>query len=445
MIFSKKLFSILVFFFFLGNSSAEESIAETLKQAKVQEQKNIEMFKKISESFIFIGGGSAVCISADGLMLTNQHVCATADTWTVHDVKGKKYTAHVLGRDTSGDLALLQIDNVKDMKFAKFAGDNSVKIGQPALAVGDPFKLGMSDFIPSITMGIVSGEHLFMEGFYSYTYSDAVQTDTAINPGNSGGPLFNNKGEIIGINGQIRSTGVRANRGIGLAISSDRIKRYLPALKTAKGGIVMHGDIIGITIKQHEETHTRGLIVTSVLADSLAERKGLQQGDIIRKMNGHSTHSVNQYNNMLMSHLPNTPISIEITRNQKLIKLNYKLDCRPAPPRNFGPNFKPKGLTRNGQIQFRTGLSLNEDTLEINAIEEGSPADASGLLKGDIIISLNNNTKNIPELLKKLKQPKVISRDSYNNQLTNIKIKRKVKGSDLSYEFLTTLKLDIRY
>jgi serine protease Do len=431
----------------LSQLAAGDDIESILKKAEQLEKRNVAVFKKISESFIFIGGGSAVCISADGYILTNQHVCVGSDTWTVYDVKGKNYVANVIGRDTNGDIALLKIVNVKNMPYAKFADDDSTRIGQEALAVGDPFKLGMRDFIPSISKGIISGEHLYMDGGISFTYSDAVQTDAAVNPGNSGGPLFNSRGQIVGINGQIRHNGIRANRGIGLAISSDRIKRYLPALKRAKGGIVLHGHITGISIRELDTEKEKGLKILSVYKGSLADRKGLKAGDFVTHIDGDQVNSMSQFRNRLVAKIPNTMIVIQVLREGQIKSLHYKLDALPSPPKHFAANFRPRGLPaiRGGAISLRTGFKLIANKNKIKEVAQGSPAHAAGLLAGDVILSVNGKDKNISDVIKKLKKWPATEYLLNKIRYANIKVSRKIKGSELTYEFLTTLQLDILY
>jgi S1-C subfamily serine protease len=443
----KHILFVLSVCLFLSPLQAEDNIETLMKEAIQLEKIDVKTFKKTSESFIFIGGGSGVCISADGYILTNQHVCAEKDDWVVHDIHGKAYQASVIGRDTKGDIALLKINAVKKMAFAKLAKENSVIVGQKAYAVGDPFKLGMGDFIPSVTLGIVSGVDLYMEGGFAYTYSDAVQTDAAVNPGNSGGPLFNKAGEIIGINGQIRSNGIRANRGIGLAISSDRIKRILPKLKNAKGGIILHGYIMGINIDEVEDEKIQGLEIKLLKAGSLAERKGLLKGDVIVKIGKQKIKSYSQYLNVITALLPNTGVDLHILRKKKTVVINYKIDAMSSPPKNFGPMQTPQGYPtrKRPSMIFRTGFSLLPHSMHIVKTEDGGPAKAAGLRKGDEVTEIDGQSENLKKVLKKLLNvtyKDYILRDS---NYVNITVKRKIKGSDLTYNFKTTMMIDIAY
>ena len=192
-------------------------------------------------AYMFIGGGSGVAIRPDGCVITNAHVVQGSKKWRIRSGTGKAYTADVVGRAPMTDLALLKIRG-KDLPPHLPLGDSDrLRPGQPVVAVGNPFGLGNVDGIPAVSVGSVSAL-----GVDRPHARDCVVTDAAINPGNSGGPLMTTDGRFVGVNGQVATRfGVRANTGVGFAISSNQVRRYLPALQAAGGGEVAPGAVAG--------------------------------------------------------------------------------------------------------------------------------------------------------------------------------------------------------
>ena len=202
----------------------DDAAAERL-DAKVH-----EVVAKVKPAFVFIRGGSGVLISADGYMLTNHHVLADGQPSTNRKETDvvlpgiRQFKADVVGKDPHGDIVLLKLRDAEGLPHVTFGDADALNVGEYVLAVGDPFLAGRSDFEPTVTVGVVSALHR-----YQNTYTDAIQTDASVNPGNSGGPLFNLRGELVGINGQIMARfGNRVNTGIGFAIPSTQIQRFLP-------------------------------------------------------------------------------------------------------------------------------------------------------------------------------------------------------------------------
>ncbi len=267
-----------------------------------QERSRIEAMQRASLPTLAIfgaeqaaGGGSGVVITPDGYALTNFHVaqpCGDHMKCGMND--GKLYDAVIVGIDPTGDVALIKLLGRDDFPTAVIADSDQVRAGQVCFAAGNPFLLA-TDFRPTITFGVVSGVHRYQ--YPSGTlleYADCIQTDAAINPGNSGGPLFNERGELIGINGRcsFEKRG-RVNVGVGYAISINQIQKFLGALRS--GRIVDHATL-GATVA----TDDRGaVIVTNILESSDAYRRGLRYGDQIVEFAGRPITTTNAFKNIL--------------------------------------------------------------------------------------------------------------------------------------------------
>ena len=240
------------------------------------------------------GGGSGVVISPDGYALTNFHVVQPAGTFMKCSMADDKlYDAVLVGIDPVGDVALIKLLGRNDFPAAPLANSDLVRAGDWCFAVGNPFLLA-TDFQPTVTYGMVSGVHRYQ--YPSGTlieYADCIQTDASINPGNSGGPLFNAKGEVIGINGRISfEKRVRVNVGVGYAISINQIKHFLGCLHS--GRIVDHATW-GVTVS-NSEGH---VLVANILETSDAWRRGLRYDDEIVAFGGRKIDTANAFKNVL--------------------------------------------------------------------------------------------------------------------------------------------------
>jgi len=240
-------------------------------------------------------GGSGVVISADGYAVTNFHVvqpCGPAMKCGMAD--GKLYDAVVVGLDPVGDIALIKLLGRSDFPFAPIADSNAVAVGDTAIVMGNPFLLA-TDFKPCVSQGIISGTHRYQ--FPSGTfleYTDCLQTDAAVNPGNSGGPLFNDRGEIIGIIGRcsFEKRG-RVNVGIGYAVSSNQVQYFLGDLKS--GRIVDHATFNAVVSTDKEGR----VMFDDVLVTSDAYRSGLRYNDELHRFAGQVIDSANTFKNLV--------------------------------------------------------------------------------------------------------------------------------------------------
>jgi len=267
-------------------------------------------------------GGSGVIIDRSGYIVTNDHVAGHCDALRVVLAGGEKVPATLVARDEKGDIALLKIEG-KDFPAAPLGDSRKVKVGEWVIAAGNPFFLG-ADGEPVVTIGVVSGKGRVLGG--RWEYSDSIQTDAEINPGNSGGPLFNLKGELIGINGKITPRhGLRANTGAGYAIPVDVIKAFLPRLR--KGKDIEHGYS---GIQPAPNPTSRGVLIEYVDSDSPADEQQIEAGDIILTVNGKPVNSVREYINRVSKLTAGKTLSLKIRRKGRARNVRLKLAVNPA-------------------------------------------------------------------------------------------------------------------
>ncbi|MEX2174435.1 MAG: trypsin-like peptidase domain-containing protein [Pirellulaceae bacterium] len=241
------------------------------------------------------GGGSGVVITPDGYALTNFHVVQPAGNYMKCSMSdGKLYDAVIVGIDPVGDVALIKLLGRDDFPAATMADSDAVQVGDWCFAVGNPFLLA-TDFQPTVTYGIVSGVHRYQPPAGTLLeYADCIQTDASINPGNSGGPLYDARGDLIGINGRgsFEKRG-RVNVGVGYAISINQIKKFLGCLRA--GRIVDHATL-GATVSASDDGR---VMVSNILESSDAYRRGLRYDDEIVSFGGRPIGTVNGFKNAL--------------------------------------------------------------------------------------------------------------------------------------------------
>jgi serine protease Do len=272
------------------------------------EAKRIAVIEKVKASVIAIfapggqGGGSGVLITKDGYALTNYHVVAGAGPIMQCGLPdGVLYDAVLVGLDKVGDIALIKLlpgKTGKDFLHAILGDSDNLKAGDWCLAMGNPFLLA-TDFAPTVSYGMVSGVHRYQypegsKGLLEYT--DCIQVDTSINPGNSGGPLFNMNGELVGVNGRISlEKRGRVNSGTGYAISVNQIKNFMGHLR---GGLDVDHASLGAYVESKDET-AAGVVVTKILEDCDAERRGVKVNDEIVSFAGRPVSNPNHFLNVL--------------------------------------------------------------------------------------------------------------------------------------------------
>jgi serine protease Do len=233
--------------------------------------------------------GSGFLISADGYILTNEHVVANATEIIITMTNGEKSEAKIVGTDPKSDVALLKVD-MNSLQYAKMGNSNDVILGEWAIAVGNPFGLFEINNRATVTVGVISAMNRDFGEMNGRIYQDMIQTDASINHGNSGGPLCNALGEVIGMNRFIYSDRGEGSIGIGFAIPINRISRLIDDLKTNRK--IDRDFWIGIRVKNLDRVIARkmgydgtdGVVVTYIDSRSPAEKAGMKLGDIIIKI-----------------------------------------------------------------------------------------------------------------------------------------------------------------
>jgi serine protease Do len=364
--------------------------------------------------------GSGFIISADGYVVTNNHVI-TADgqgqveSITVTTTDGTEYPATLAGRDAASDLAVLKIKAPKALPFVKFGDSRASRVGDWVIAIGNPFGLG-----GTVTAGIISAIQRATGS--GSAYDRYIQTDASINRGNSGGPLFDMKGQVIGINNAIFSpTG--GSVGIGFAIPAETAAPIVERLKT---GQTIDRGYLGVRIQPINEDladslgipHNRGEFVQAVEPGGAAASAGLQSGDVVLRVNGKEVSPDQTLSYLVANTAPGTRIPIDLIRNGKRMTLTAVVAKRPseeelAQSNSFGQQpdaddddafNKPPQKQGEGLAEKTVGLSLLPLTPQIarqlgatdttrgvviNAVDPSSDAGQKGLQRGDIILSAN--------------------------------------------------------
>jgi serine protease Do len=341
-------------------------------------------------------GGTGFFITSDGYILTNNHMVEKDKTTriTVTILGGDEYDAKIVGTDPGTDLALLKIE-AKNMPFAELGDSGQAKVGEWVLAIGNP--LGMEH---TVTAGIVSYKGRQID---TQSYQDFIQTDAAINRGNSGGPLINMKGEVIGINSNIVTSGFGGsggNIGIGFAIPSNIAKKVVVQLKE-KGRVVRGRLGIGIyprdltegMVKQLKLKSKAGALINSVEADSPAEKADLKRYDVIVRVNGEPVKNGDDLRFKIADIQPGAKVNLVIVRDGKEMNVTAVVDeLNPEPEKGqVASADKDIGLSvaaLSPANARRYGLRTTEGLL-ITEVRPGSEAYRENLAAGMIIIEVN--------------------------------------------------------
>ena len=361
--------------------------------------------------------GSGFIISADGYIVTNNHLIqgangtGTVDSVTVTMQDRKEYTARIVGRDELADLALLKIDG-RNLPFVQWGDSRGARVGDWVMAIGDPYGIGST-----VTAGIVSAINRGITG--SGAYDRYIQTDAAINMGNSGGPMFDMGGRVIGINSALISpTGT--NVGIGLAIPAELARPVIEALR--RGEKPMRG-YLGVGLQSIDEDiasslgipKDHGEIVRTVQPGDPAAKAGIQQGDVIVSVNGKDVNP-DQTVSYLIANVPvGSRVPIEVVRNGKHIVLPVTVTQRPtneelAKQLGDGDQGTTDG-TQPGKATTSLGLSLQPMNAQIaralnlpagttgvvvTSVDSSSDAAEKGLQRGDVIVAIQGQRVTTP-------------------------------------------------
>ncbi len=363
----------------------------------------------LPESFENKGVGSGVIINADGYIVTNHHVVASATSIlvTLHD--GTEHEAHVVGSDPDTDVALIKIETT-GLPTVALGDSDSVQVGDWVLAIGNPFGLSAT-----ITAGIVSAKGRHEVGPYKeHKYQDFIQTDAPINPGSSGGPLFDLAGNVVAINTAINAAG----QGIGFAIPINMIKPILPQL-------VEHGTVLrswlGVSIQGVTPSlakafglpgSPRGALVADVVGGSPAAKAGITVGDIILAFDGESIDSVDELSWLASTKGQGMKAKLQVFSDGKTKTVKVSLASlpgkkeAPAVSGKKGPGKKaaPDDLgIALSKVDPQSAAALGIDPVDgeipgalVSALEVDSPLAAAGLDRGDVILKLDGNLVKSP-------------------------------------------------
>lgn len=343
--------------------------------------------------------GSGFIISEDGYIITNYHVIENAEVVNVVLFDNTEVEADIIGGDEKTDIALIKIEPPFELDKVTFGDSDAIRVGDWVLAIGNPFGLG-----GSVTAGIVSAKS---RDIAAGPYDNFIQTDAAINQGSSGGPMFNTKGEVIGINSALFSTSGN-NMGIGFAIPINIVEWIVKQLE--QNGEVKRG-WIGIRVQPNSKNLARslnlkdsqGIIVSGISENGPAAKAGLQAGDVIISLGQTEINSCKDFSRLIAEMPAGSEAQLVIWRNQEIEPITVKVENMPKSPK-AAPREQVKPDSDGGKILKESGMILKEITPEIvknmnlspttmgllvEGVEFGSDADRQGIKRGDIILKMD--------------------------------------------------------
>ncbi len=387
--------------------------------------------------------GSGFIVSADGYVVTNNHVItaeggrAQVESITVTMPNGDEYPAKLVGRDAASDLAVLKISSPRPLPFVKFGDSRNARVGDWVIAIGNPFGLG-----GTVTSGIISA--VYRNTGAGGAYDRYLQTDASINRGNSGGPMFDMKGQVIGINNAIFSpTG--GSVGIGFAIPAEIAA---PIVDKLKSGEAIDRGYLGVRIQPVTEDladslgipHNRGEFVQAVEPGAAGANAGIKPGDVVVRVDGQDVTREQTLSYIVANTAPGKRVPIDLIRDGRRMTLTATIGKRPSEeelaqqsfdtdqdqggdPFNQPPQRQGQGLSENSlgvsvlpmnpQIARQLGVADDTRGVVVNAVDPSSDAGRKGLRRGDILLSANNRSlATIAELETAIREAKSASREA---------------------------------
>jgi serine protease Do len=356
--------------------------------------------------------GSGFIIDKDGHILTNDHVVNGADEIEIKMSDGRSFPATIIGSDSKLDLALLKVEAEETLPVAKLGNSENLQVGEWVMAIGNPFGLEQT-----VTAGIVSAKGRVIG---AGPYDDFIQTDASINPGNSGGPLFNSKGEVIGINTAIVARG----QGIGFAIPVNMAKEIIGQLKNT--GHVTRG-WLGVSVQDISDelaesfglNSKKGALVAEVIDGSPAKKAGIKRGDIIRSFNDKNVDDLRDLPRLVAATPVDKKVKVVVFRDGKEMTISVtigKMDEDTSASAATGNSTDSSGLGLTvkditHELAERYSLETTDGVIIVGINSEGPAADAN-LRTGDVIVEIDGksvkNVKGFRQLAGKAKEGKVL-------------------------------------
>ena len=338
--------------------------------------------------------GSGVIITADGTVLTNNHVIDGATDIKVYLNDKREFKATLVGTDPKTDIAVLKIA-ANDLPTLPLGNSSSLQVGDLVFAIGDPFGIG-----ETATMGIVSATG--RGGLGIENYEDFIQTDAAINPGNSGGAMIDLHGNLVGINTAIVTGGSGGNQGVGFAIPINMAHNVVDQIR--EHGKVVRG-YLGVYIQDVTPEIAKafglgqggGVLIGDVTPDTPAARAGLKKGDVVLQLNGAPVDSRNQLQVRISQTPPGTPVNLKVWRDGKTQDVTVKLGELPEKAAKAGSSEEGGGALEGVDVENLTPeiaqqLNLRPGTrgVVVSSVDPSSPAASQGLKQGDVIQEVNH-------------------------------------------------------
>lgn len=340
--------------------------------------------------------GSGFIVDESGYIVTNYHVIDKAQEISVTLADERMLKAEVIGSDAKTDLALIKINTADKLPAAKLGNSDDIRVGDWIIAIGNPFGLG-----GSVTAGIVSAKSRDIE---AGSYDNFIQTDASINQGSSGGPMFNIKGEVIGINSAIYST-TGGSMGIGFAAPINLAKFVIAELKS-KGkvergwlGIKIQPNSTAISESVSQEAPA-GIVVTSVMEESPARKAGIEAGDILLRLNGSVIDDPKTFSRQIAETPAGTEIRLDVWRDKKSFAQKLKVELMPEAPKTQPSRLrlsgkeeeKPLGLgfaAVSPELIEKYQLEADSRGVVVTEVVPGSDAEIKGIKPGDLITEID--------------------------------------------------------
>jgi serine protease Do len=336
------------------------------------------------------GLGTGFIVRPDGVIVTNAHVIAGADSISVMLRDGKVYAAEKLGVDETNDVAVIKID-AKDLPVVRIGNSSSLVVGEWSIAIGNPYGFVLGNSEPSVTAGVISGvgRNLIEGGDGPQQYYDMIQTDAAINHGNSGGPLANADGEVVGVNSSIYSSS-GGSEGLGFAIPINRVMRIVDDL-------INHGEVrrpwLGVQMQQRRSNNPRdliavGAIVAQVEPRSPAATAGLQPGDVITRLGTRRINNPYDWDAALLDLSVGDEALITVTRGSRSLTVKASVkDLADVPTSKVEVVRGLELATVTPGLKAQRRLSVDAGALVFSI--SGDNSRATGVQPGDVIVAIN--------------------------------------------------------